>query len=161
MAYRSRLLRHTGPIGLIDLEPLNELVVESVQAETATDFGVHKAVDPADGNIYVWTSFEPDDCRYAWACFDQPDLKATHELTVLAPAEWTVLSNSGRPDVDRSEGTTRWTFAATPPLSTYNVVVLAGPLVQVRAERDGYDLGLFARARCAPCWNGMRRSCSN
>ena len=135
-----------GRIALIDLEPLNELVVESVQAETATDFGVHKAVDPADGNVYVWTSFEPDDCRYAWACFDQPDLKATHALTVLAPAEWTVLSNSGRPDVDRSEGTTRWTFAATPPLSTYNVVVLAGPLVQVRAERDGYDLGLFARA---------------
>jgi aminopeptidase N len=37
-------------------------------------------------------------------------------------------------------------FPATPPLSTYNVVVLAGPLVQVRAQRDGYDLGLFARA---------------
>jgi aminopeptidase N len=135
-----------GRIALIDLEPLNELVVESAQAETATDFGVHKAVDPADGNVYVWTSFEPDDCRYVWACFDQPDLKATHALTVLAPAEWTVLSNSGRPDVDRSGGTTTWTFAPTPPLSTYNVVVLAGPLVQVRAERDGYDLGLFARA---------------
>ena len=50
-----------GRIALIDLEPLNELVVESVQAETATDFGVHKAVDPADGEVYVWTSFEPDE----------------------------------------------------------------------------------------------------
>ena len=81
-----------------------------------------------------------------WACFDQPDLKATHGLTVLAPAEWTVLSNSGRPDVRRSGAIATWTFPATPPLSTYNVVILAGPLVQVRTQRDGYDLGLFARA---------------
>ena len=69
-----------GRIELTDLQPQNELVVESVQPETATDFGVHKAVDPADGNVYVWTSFEPDECRYVWACFDQPDLKATHAL---------------------------------------------------------------------------------
>jgi aminopeptidase N len=135
-----------GRIELTDLQPQNELVVDSVQPETTMDFGVHKAVDPADGNVYVWTTFEPDDCRYVWACFDQPDLKATHALTVVAPAGWTVLSNSGRPDVDTLGGTITWTFAATPPLSTYNVVVLAGPLVQVRGERAGYDLGLFARA---------------
>ena len=104
-----------GRIGLTDLKEQNELVVESVQPETATDFGVHKAVDPADGNVYAWTSFEPDDCRYVWACFDQPDLKATHGLTVLAPAEWTVLSNSGRPDVRRSGAMATWTFPATPP----------------------------------------------
>ena len=30
----------------------------------------------------------------AWACFDQPDLKAVARLQVSAPAEWTVLSNS-------------------------------------------------------------------
>jgi len=135
-----------GRIGLTDLKEQNELVVESVQPETATDFGVHKAVDPADGNVYAWTSFEPDDCRYVWACFDQPDLKATHGLTVLAPVEWTVLSNSGSPGIRRSDAIATWTFPATPPLSTYNMVVLAGPLVQVRAQRDGYDLGLFARA---------------
>ena len=135
-----------GRIMLTDLQPQNEVVVESVQPETAMDFGVHKAVDPADGNVYVWTSFEPDDCRYVWACFDQPDLKATHAVTVLAPTEWTALSNSGRADVETSGGTTTWTFPPTPPLSTYNVVVLAGPFVQVRDERDGYDLGLYARA---------------
>ena len=135
-----------GRIELTDLNEHNELVVESVQPETAMNFGVHKAVDPADGNVYVWTSFEPDACRYVWACFDQPDLKATHDLTVLAPADWTVLSNSGQPNVRRSDRIATWTFPATPPLSTYNVVVLAGPLAQVRVQRDGYDLGLLTRA---------------
>ena len=48
--------------------------------------GVHRAVDPTDGEVYVWTSFEPDEARRVWACFDQPDLKAPHAFTVTAPA---------------------------------------------------------------------------
>ena len=38
-----------------------------------------------------------------------------------------------------------WTFADTPPLSTYVVVVNAGPFVERRREADGYDLGLYTR----------------
>ena len=51
-----------------------------------TGEGVHKAVDPADGEVYLWMSFEPDEARHVWACFDQPDLKAPHAFTVTAPA---------------------------------------------------------------------------
>jgi aminopeptidase N len=48
------------------------------------------------------------------------------------------------------EGGRRWTFAPTPPLSTYNPVVVAGPFVEVRREVDGYELGLYARQTLAP-----------
>ena len=58
----------------------------SVQADTTDGEGVHKAVDPADGEVYLWMSFEPDEARHVWACFDQPDLKAPHAFTVTAPA---------------------------------------------------------------------------
>ncbi|MEU9452802.1 aminopeptidase N [Streptomyces sp. NPDC048277] len=138
-----------GRIPLPGLAAHNVLRVESVQADTTTGEGVHKATDPADGEVYVWTSFEPDEARFVWACFDQPDLKAPHAFTVTAPAAWTVLSNSGGPRVEEQGGARRWTFPDTPPLSVYNTVVNAGPFHGIRREADGHDLGIYARRSLA------------
>ncbi|HSU02728.1 MAG TPA: aminopeptidase N, partial [Nocardioides sp.] len=138
-----------GRIALSDLAEDNVLVVATVQGDTTHGRGVHRAVDPADDNVYLWTTFEPDEARYAWACFDQPDLKAPHTFVVTAPAAWTVVSNSGDPVVEDVEGGRRWTFEPTPPLSTYNPVVVAGPFVELRQEVDGHDLGLYARRTLA------------
>ena len=138
-----------GRIALDPLQQDNELVVATVQRDTKDGRGVHRAVDHADRNVYLWTSFEPDEARYAWACFDQPDLKAPHAFTVTAPESWTVVSNSGDPAVDDVGGARRWTFAPTPPLSTYNPVVVAGPFVELRKEAGGYDMGLYSRQSLA------------
>jgi aminopeptidase N len=134
-----------GRIVLPALEERNVLRVESVQDETAEGEGVHRAVDPADGAVYLWTTFEPDQAHHVWACFDQPDLKAPHRFVVTAPGDWIVVSNSGDPV---REGN-RWTFPDTPRLSPYNTVVNAGPLHEVRRTAGGYDLGLFARRSLA------------
>ncbi|MGY0390799.1 aminopeptidase N [Nocardioides sp. WG-D5] len=139
-----------GRIPLEDLAETNTLVVSASQSNTASSEGALRTVDPSDGNVYVWTSFEPDDARRLWACFDQPDLKAVHAFTVTAPEQWTVLSNSAPSDVsEATAGARTWVFEDTPPLSTYVVVVNAGPFVEVRAERGGYDLGLYARQSLA------------
>ncbi|MFJ5641017.1 aminopeptidase N [Streptomyces sp. NPDC093223] len=138
-----------GRIPLPALAAHNVLRVESVQADTTTSPGAHRAVDPADGEVYLWTSFEPDEARYVWACFDQPDLKAPHAFTVTAPAAWTVLSNSGDPRVEEQGTARRWSFPDTPPLSVYNTVVNAGPFHEIRREADGHDLGVFARRSLA------------
>ncbi|MEW1772952.1 aminopeptidase N [Streptomyces sp. NPDC086777] len=138
-----------GRIPLPGLAAHNVLRVESVQADTATGAGVHKATDPADGEVYVWTSFEPDEARFVWACFDQPDLKAPHAFTVTAPAAWTVLSNSGDPRIEEQGAARRWSFPDTPPLSVYNTVVNAGPFHGIRREADGHDLGIYARRSLA------------
>ncbi|MDQ1602430.1 MAG: aminopeptidase, partial [Actinomycetota bacterium] len=132
-------------ITLTGLAEENVLVVESVQHDTSQSTGIQRTVDPADKLVYVWTSFEPDEARRAWACFDQPDLKAPHTFTVLAPEPWTVTSNCGPGEVDEVDEGRRWRFPETPPLSTYVVVVNAGPFYELRAQRDGYDLGLFCR----------------
>ncbi|MFC8197775.1 aminopeptidase N [Streptomyces sp. NPDC057298] len=140
-----------GRIPLPALAGHNVLRVESVQADTATGEGVHRATDPADGEVYVWMSFEPDEARYVWACFDQPDLKAPHAFTVTAPSAWTVTSNAGDPHVEElGPKARRWTFPDTPPLSTYNTVINAGPFHEIRRETDGHDLGLYARRSLAP-----------
>lgn len=139
-----------GRITLTDLAEHNTLRVVTVQANTTEGEGVHKAVDPADGQVYVWMSFEPDEARYVWACFDQPDLKAPHAFTVTAPREWTVTSNSGDPKVELLGSARRWHFPDTPPLSTYNTVINAGPFHEIRRDAGGHDLGIYARRSLAP-----------
>jgi aminopeptidase N len=138
-----------GRIQLDDLATENVLVVTSEQADTASQQGVQRSVDPSDQEVYVWTSFEPDDARMCWACFDQPDLKAPHAFSVLAPDAWTVTSNRPVETVTPERGGRRWVFPDTPPLSTYVVVVNAGPFHELRSTRGGYDLGLFCRRSLA------------
>ena len=139
-----------GPrIELPGLTADNVVLVRSVQTDTGARTGVHRSVDPSDGRVYVWTSFEPDDARRAWACFDQPDLKAVFAFTVDAPAAWTVLSSSGDPVVSDVAAGRRWVFPDTPRLSTYVPALNAGPFHEVRREVAGYDLGLLCRQSLA------------
>jgi aminopeptidase N len=135
-----------GRLPLPDLRAENVLVVSSSQSDTGSARGIQRTVDPSDKLVYLWTSFECDFARMAWANFDQPDLKAVHGFVVSAPETWTVLSNSASTAVeDLADGGRLWTFADTPPLSTYVAVVNAGPFYEVRSTRGGYDLGLYCR----------------
>jgi aminopeptidase N len=138
-----------GRIRLNDLADDNVLIVESVQPETSGGTRAHRSVDPSDNEVYVWTTFEPDEARFAWACFDQPDLKAPHGFTVVAPAQWTVISNSGDPVVTPHDHGKQWRFPDTPALSTYVPVINAGPFHEIRSERNGFDLGLLCRKSLA------------
>ena len=139
-----------GRLELPDLRPDNVLVVRSVQRRTGAGQGIHRSVDPSDDEVYVWTSFEPDDARVVFACFDQPDLKAVFAISVQAPERWSVTSNMGSAVVTTHDGARTWSYADSPRLSTYLPVVNAGPFVELRSTRGGYDLGLYARRSLAP-----------
>jgi aminopeptidase N len=128
------------------LEALNELVVEAEMGYSNTGEGLHRFVDPADGNTYLYATSFLDEGQRIFACFDQPDLKAPVTLTVTAPADWLVAAN-GAPVTAATDG--RWHFAPTPPLATYFVSVLAGPYHAVRAEHDGVPLAVYCRASLA------------
>ncbi len=141
-----------GRLPLPALAADNVLVVEASTTNTATGEGILRTVDPTDKLVYVWTSLEPDEARRVWACFDQPDLKAPHRFVVTAPSSWLVTSN-GAPEsiVDAGSDDARiWTFPDTPRLSTYVVVVNAGPFHEVRRRHDGYDLGFYCRQSLVP-----------
>ena len=56
-----------------------------------TGVGMHRLRDPVDGEVYVYTHFEPFDAHKVLACFDQPDLKAGVTMTVTAPVAWPVV----------------------------------------------------------------------
>ena len=58
-----------------------------------TGEGLHRFADPVDKETYLYTQFETFDAHRMYACFDQPDLKATFAFTVEAPTHWHVVSN--------------------------------------------------------------------
>jgi aminopeptidase N len=148
-----------GRFPLPDLAESNVLRVDADCSYMRTGEGLHRFVDPVDRRVYLYTQFETADAHRMYACFDQPDLKATFELCVLAPAEWEVISNSAASDVDELEehrgrhGTLqaarRWHFPPTPVLSTYITALVAGPYHKVTDEHDGIPLGIYCRASLA------------
>ena len=120
-----------------------------------TGEGLHRFVDPVDDEVYLYTQFEVSDARRMFACFEQPDLKATYQLTVTAPDHWRVISNSPTPEPSvAGEGTATWTFSPTERMSTYLVALIAGNYQGGTGEvtaRDGrtIPMGVFARASLA------------
>jgi aminopeptidase N len=139
---------------LPELAADNVLVVEADCSYMRTGEGLHRFVDPVDKSIYLYTQFEVADARRVYACFDQPDLKASFALTVTAPDDWQVVSNSPTPEPEAGDGATGvWRFTPTGRLSTYVTAIVAGPYHVVRDEYVGphgtYPLGVFCRASLA------------
>ncbi|MEU6170736.1 aminopeptidase N [Streptantibioticus parmotrematis] len=125
----------------------NELLVEADMRYSRTGEGAHRFTDPADGETYVYSQCFLEDTQRIFACFDQPDLKAVFDLTVTVPPGWTALGNGiAHRDPDH-EG--RFTFATTPPLSTYLIAFAAGPYHSVHTEHAGLPLGLHCRRSLA------------
>ena len=136
-------------------EGSHTLVVTALARFSRTGEGLHRFVDPADGRIYLYSQFEVADARRMFVTFEQPDLKATYTFSVIAPAGWTVISNSPAvTPVDAGEGLGRWDFATTKKMSTYITALCAGEFTSVtdRYERpDGtsIDLSIHVRASLA------------
>ncbi len=140
----SRIARESigeGRIEVRDLLAKNSLVVEADYAYRTDGQGIHRFVDPEDGETYLYSQFAAVDARAAFACFDQPDIRATFAFEVIAPASWEVVSNTpvrakvrqpGRStSIGAAQGGTqhvnRWIFGRTPELPTYVAAVVAGP----------------------------------
>ncbi|MEO8221384.1 MAG: aminopeptidase N [Specibacter sp.] len=123
-------------IHLPQLAPENEVTVDAIAAYSTSGEGLHRFVDPADGQTYTYTQFEPADARRVFANFEQPDLKAPFTFHVIAPTTWEVASNQSvenqRPlPTTGAVPTSQWDFAPTVPISTYITTVLAGPYFKV------------------------------
>ncbi|MFE2935078.1 aminopeptidase N [Streptomyces sp. NPDC059278] len=137
-------------VALEDLpEGANTLVVDAQCAYSRTGEGMHRFVDPEDGEVYLYTQYEPADSRRVFTNFEQPDLKAPFRFQVTAPEEWTVRSNGAE---ESRDGEVR-RFAETKPISTYITAVVAGPYHYVtdsysRTFEDGTTLEIPLGAMC-------------
>ncbi|MFJ8625216.1 aminopeptidase N [Kitasatospora sp. NPDC093550] len=125
-------------IPLPGLAAENELRIVADCAYTNTGEGLHRFVDPVDGETYLYTQFEVPDARRVFATFEQPDLKAAFAFTVHAPKGWVVVSNSPTPTPVGDGDTQTWTFEPTGRISSYITALIAGPYVGVF---DSYENG--------------------
>ncbi|MDX6197354.1 MAG: aminopeptidase [Actinomycetota bacterium] len=132
-------------IALPDLAADNELRVVARCDWSRTGEGLHRFTDPADGLVYVWAQSFLDDAQRSFACFDQPDLKATFDVAVDAPPDCVVIGN------ERGTRTgDRWTFRRTQRMSPYLFTIAAGPWHGERRMHDGIELGVWCRQSLAP-----------
>ncbi len=143
-------------IALTGLAEHNVVEIDADCYYSNTGEGLHRFVDPVDDEVYLYSQFETADAKRMFACFDQPDLKATFDITVTAPQHWQVVSNGATAGVDGGVHT----FATTAKMSTYLVALIAGPYAKwtdvYRDEHGEIPLGLFCRASLAPHMDAER-----
>ncbi|HEY0169325.1 MAG TPA: aminopeptidase N [Jatrophihabitans sp.] len=136
-------------IVLAELAEHNVAVIDADLLYTTNGQGLHRFVDPIDDEVYLYTQFETTDAKRMFACFDQPDLKASFTLHVTAPAHWKLLSNGAVTEVEDAghehSQTKTVHFATTPRMSTYITALVAGPFYEATDHHDGIDLGLYCR----------------
>ena len=142
--------------------------------------GLHQYTDPSDKKEYLYTQFEPYDCNRLLPCFDQPDIKATLNLKVIAPKEWIVLGNSSEKEIfdftDDNQLITKlelkndsldhlihihdiksknyhvYIFDETPRISTYLYALCAGPYYCIENKSPApTKLRLFMRESLKNC----------
>lgn len=107
------------------------LVVDATIPYSHTGQGLHRFVDPADNQPYLYTQFETADAKRMFACFDQPDQKATYRISGLTPKDWKFITNA-ETAVETEGEFLRHTASVDYLLSTYLVAVCAGPYHEVR-----------------------------
>ncbi|PAT04140.1 aminopeptidase N [Corynebacterium sp. NML 150383] len=121
------------------------LSVDATITYNRTGEGLHKFTDPVDNKDYLYTQFEPAMAMKVFACFDQPDIKATYDIAVTAPESYTVVLNA---PTTREDNT--WSATVDYPLSTYLIAVIAGEYEHVTDtysdEHGEIPLGIYARA---------------
>ncbi|HJE50529.1 MAG TPA: M1 family aminopeptidase [Tessaracoccus flavescens] len=149
----AREVEHDGNrLTLSDL-PVDQQCIVTVRGRalySRSGEGMHRFVDPVDGETYLYTQYEPSDARRVFPNFEQPDMRAPFSFTLTGPDAWWLGSN--QPEVAReqvADGVVRVDFAPTPTLSTYITCLCAGPYHRVDSLWGDIDLGLFCRKSLA------------
>jgi aminopeptidase N len=133
---------------LTNLQSENELIIEIDAVYSKTGEGLQRSVDPVDNEVYLYSQGETAFIRNMYPCFDQPDLKATFDFKVIAPAHWEVISNNPVKSEKVIDSKKHWEFTRTPIMSTYITAVVAGPYAHVHDEYNGkkkIPMGIYCR----------------
>ncbi|MFO7575673.1 MAG: M1 family aminopeptidase [Bacteroidales bacterium] len=94
---------------------------------------------------FLYTLLVPDRASTAFPCFDQPDLKARFELTLILPEDYEAMSNSEVMSVDRSAGSKKMFFSESEPISTYLFAFTAGKFERIEENINGVKMEMLHR----------------
>ena len=105
--------------------------------------------------IMLGTQFEATDARRFFPCWDEPAFRARFQLTVVVPENWLAVSNMPVDSEKKIDGGKEVRFSATPLMSSYLNVFVAGELdliesrsgptqIRVIATKGKAELGRYA-----------------
>ena len=105
--------------------------------------------------VMLGTQFEATDARRFFPCWDEPVFRARFQLIAVVPKNWLAVSNMPIESEKTIAEGKEVRFAATPPMSSYLNVFVAGELdviearsgstqVRVIATKDKAELGRYA-----------------
>jgi aminopeptidase N len=92
------------------------------------------------------TQFEATDARRFMPCWDEPALKATFTLSVVAPADRTVVSNTPVAEIaEAGPGLNRVRFQQTPKMSTYLLFLGIGDFERIETNVGETKIGVLTK----------------
>jgi aminopeptidase N len=99
--------------------------------------------------MLIATQFESHHARNAFPCIDEPEAKATFDLTILSPAGQTVIANTPVKEAEDIVGSElqKTTFQTTPKMSTYLLAFAFGELGYTESKTKS---GIVVRSYATP-----------
>jgi aminopeptidase N len=93
----------------------------------------------------IATQFESHHAREAFPCIDEPEAKATFDLTVLSPKGEAIIGNTPVKTQSERDGKLVTTFETTPHMSTYLLAFIYGELSYLEKQtKNGVVLRTYA-----------------
>ncbi|MGT2887294.1 M1 family metallopeptidase [Streptococcus didelphis] len=128
---------------------LMTLVIEFSGKITDNMTGIYPSYYTLDGinKEVISTQFESHFAREAFPCIDEPQAKATFDLSIKFDQEEgeIVLSNMPEINVDLRKETGLWIFDTTPRMSSYLLAFALGELHGITEKtKNGTEVGVFA-----------------
>ena len=99
---------------------------------------------PAGRKRMLVTQFEATDARRMFPGWDEPSFKATFTLSAVLPASFRAVSNTPILHEEAAGANKKVTFATTPKMSSYLLVLVAGEMDRVNHAAAGADVGVDA-----------------
>src|SRR5579862_5206437 len=97
------------------------------------------------GQKYAATQFEATDARRAYPSFDEPDYKATFDITAVADKGMVAISNQKIVSDTPGPGDKHTVkFATTPKMSSYLAALVVGNFDYVEGEADGIPIRVYS-----------------
>ncbi len=94
---------------------------------------------------FLYTLFVPDRARTAFPCFDQPNLKATYELILDLPENWTAIANAPVAISITRDGRKNMEFQKSDLMSTYLFSFVAGEFQRITESIGGREMTMLHR----------------
>jgi aminopeptidase N len=94
--------------------------------------------------VALGTQFEPSDARRFFPCWDEPSFRACFQLTAVVPGDWLAVSNMPIESERKIDIGKEVRFQATPSMSSYLNVFVAGELDLIETKVAGTQIRLIA-----------------